>query len=270
MGLLEVNHLSVEYRRGKQVIPALRDVTFTLNEGETLAIVGESGSGKSTIALSLMGLIMPYEGSVTGGEILLDGTNLCTATAEQWRHVRGAVLSIVMQDPFTSLNPVLTIGEQIEEMIRVPSADRESLRGRVIASLRAVLFDDPQRMMRSYPHQLSGGQRQRAAIAMAIINRPRILIADEPTTALDVTTQKEVLDLLEKLRGELALTMIFITHNLALAAERAARVIIMKNGSIVETGPTHDVFRAPTADYTRQLVNAVPRLRTAAGHRDML
>lgn len=261
MALLEVNHLSVEYRRGKHIIPALRDVTFSLNEGEALAIVGESGSGKSTIALALMGLIMPYEGSVTTGEILLDGKNLCDATTQQWRQVRGAVLSIVMQDPFTSLNPVLTIGEQIVEMISTPARDAHARRERVMAALRAVMFDDTDRIVRSYPHQLSGGQRQRAAIAMAIINRPRVLIADEPTTALDVTTQKEILDLLGTLRRELALTMIFITHNLALAAERAERVIIMKNGTIVETGPTRDVFRAPAADYTRDLVNAVPRLR---------
>jgi ABC-type dipeptide/oligopeptide/nickel transport system ATPase component len=267
MNILQVKNLSVAYYRGKEVIAAVRDISFDVEEGKTLAIVGESGSGKSTVALSLMGLIFPFEGAITRGEITYNGMNVLRQSPEQWRRIRGAEIALVFQDPFSSLNPVLTVGEQIAESIRGGKADAKRMSEAALAALRETLFDDPERIYRSYPHQLSGGQRQRVAIAIAIINHPRILIADEPTTALDVTTQKDILDLLARLKQELSLTVVFITHNLAIAAMRADRVMIMKAGAIVESGPTADVFHHPKEPYTRELIEAVPRLK--AGNRSV-
>ncbi|MCX5777985.1 MAG: ABC transporter ATP-binding protein [Elusimicrobia bacterium] len=261
MSIITVHNLSVHYSRDGEIIPALRNISFEIEPGETLAIVGESGSGKSTVALSLMGLILPYEGKITGGEIIFDGRNLLVQSQEQWRSIRGKDIAIVLQDPFSSLNPVLTAGEQIAESVRHTLVAGNDIKATVLNALRETLFTDTERIYASYPHQLSGGQRQRVAIAMAIINHPRILIADEPTTALDVTTQKEVLDLLVRLKQELSLTMVFITHNLALAAMRADRVMIMREGTIVESGPTAAVFRHPHHAYTQALVAAVPRLK---------
>jgi ABC-type dipeptide/oligopeptide/nickel transport system ATPase component len=209
-----------------------------------------------------MGLILPYEGEIVGGEIIYDNRNILAQSAEKWRHIRGKEISIVFQDPFSSLNPVLTVGEQISEAVSRPKgAALKDVKAMVLDALRETLFDDPQRIFQSYPHQLSGGQRQRVAIAMAIINHPRILIADEPTTALDVTTQKEILDLLSRLKQELSLTMVLITHNLAIASMRADRVMIMQSGNIVEMGSTTDVFHHPRQTYTKELIEAVPQLR---------
>jgi ABC-type glutathione transport system ATPase component len=262
MNIVEIKNLSVEYYRGKQTIPAVRDVSFDVRQDETLAVVGESGSGKSTVALALLGLIMPYEGKITAGEIIYNGTDMLAQSEEQWRRIRGKEIAIVFQDPFSSLNPVLSIGEQISESFhRGKSLVKGALKTMVLDVLGETLFDDPERVYRSYPHQLSGGQRQRAAIAMAIINHPRVLILDEPTTALDVTTQKEILDLLARLKKELSLTILFITHNLAIAAMRSDRVMIMKNGAIVESGNTREVFHHPKQAYTKELIDAVPRLK---------
>jgi len=262
MKILEIKNLSVEYYRNKQVIPAVRDVSIDIEAGETLAIVGESGSGKSTLAMAMMGLIFSYEGRITSGQIIYKDKNLLKNSPADWQNIRGKEISIVFQDPQSSLNPVIKAGEQILEakMIHSPTESFQELKEAVASSLKDVSFDDVSRIYNSYPHQLSGGQRQRIALAMAIINRPKILIADEPTTALDVTIQKEILDLIDKLKNEFSLTVIFITHNLALAYERCSRIAVMKEGKIVEVGNRDKIFKNPENDYTKDLIYAVPKL----------
>ncbi|NTV52447.1 MAG: ABC transporter ATP-binding protein [Candidatus Firestonebacteria bacterium] len=258
MNILEINGLSVEYYRGRKVIPALKGVSLAVEKGETLAIVGESGSGKSTLALSVMGLLFPGEGKVTTGKITYGGRNLLALGAEGLRSLRGKEISIVFQDPSSSLNPVLDIREQLLEAVEahdtgLTSAEKNAL---LAAALDEVLLDGRERILSSYPHQLSGGQKQRIAIAMAIINRPKLLIADEPTTALDVTVQKEILDLLAKLKRELSLTILLITHNIPLAYERSDRIAVMHEGELVELGPREEVFRAPKHAYTAALIES--------------
>lgn len=263
MGILEIRNLSVEYYRNRKVIPAVRDVSLELKRGETLALVGESGSGKSTLALSVLGLIFPYEGKITSGEIIFEGKNLLGFSAKEWQNLRGKQISMVFQDPFSSLNPVLTAGEQIAEALwthqhRLSKNEQFTL---IKETLNETMFTDVNRIYNSYPHQLSGGQRQRIAMAMALINRPKILIADEPTTALDVTIQKEILDLLEELKKELSLSVLLITHNLALASQRSQRIAVMYAGEIVETGKSNEIFKNPTHLYTKGLIESVPKLR---------
>ncbi len=260
--LIETCDLSVVYRRGISAIPAVRGVSMSIEEGETLALVGESGCGKSTLALSMMGLIHPDEGSVTGGSIRFLNEDIGGFDTARWRSFRGKEIGMVFQDPFAALNPVIRIEEQLTEGLRahVPGTTAAQLRQKARAALSETLFTDPDRILSSYPHQLSGGQRQRVVMAMAIINRPRLLITDEPTTALDVTIQKEILDLLEKIKNELSLTVLLITHNLPLACTRAQRVAVMYAGQIVECGRTEDIFKHPRHPYTRGLIASVPRL----------
>ncbi|MHB9154996.1 MAG: ABC transporter ATP-binding protein [Endomicrobiales bacterium] len=262
MALLEIKNLSVEYYRGRDVIPAVRGVSLDVQEGETVAIVGESGSGKSTLALSVMGLILPGEGKITSGGILFGGKDLRAFSPGDWRALRGKDISLVFQDPFSSLNPVLTVGDQLTEAITAHRRGAPSKEKKAAAenALREVRFTDPARIFDSFPHQLSGGQRQRVAVAMAILHRPKLLIADEPTTALDVTIQKEVMDLLDTLRNELSLTVLLITHNLPLALERSQRIAVMYAGEIIEHGSREDIFKNPRHPYTRALINSVPRL----------
>jgi oligopeptide/dipeptide ABC transporter ATP-binding protein len=271
MELLTIRGLSVEYVRRHQVIPAVRGVSLSVNEGETVAIVGESGSGKSTLALAALGLILPQDGRITAGSIEYCGKDLAHQSPAEWRALRGKELAMVFQDPFSSLNPVLTAGEQIAETVRAhaPGLPEAVCREQVLQSLKEVMFADPARIAAAYPHQLSGGQRQRVVIAMAIVNRPRILIADEPTTALDVTIQKDILDLIDRLKKELSLTVLLITHNLPLACERSQRIAVMYAGEIVETNRTGELFRAPRHPYTRALIRSVPRL-AAGGTRFVL
>jgi ABC-type dipeptide/oligopeptide/nickel transport system ATPase component len=258
MNILEINNLSVEYYRNKAVIPALNNVTLAVEKGETLAIVGESGCGKSTLALSIMGLIFPQEGKITSGEIIYDGKNLLSLKAEELRTLRGSEISIVFQDPSSSLNPVLDIREQLIESVEAHNQDLDPPERRALLkfALGEVRLADPERILNSYPHQLSGGQKQRIAMAEAIINRPKILIADEPTTALDVTIQKEILDVLDKLKAELSLTVILITHNIPLAYERSQRIAVMNAGRIVELGLKNDVFHNPRHPYTASLIES--------------
>lgn len=262
MNILEIKKLSVEYYRNKKIIHAVKNFSLTVQKGETLAIAGESGSGKSTVALSILNLIMPYEGKITSGKILFHNHDILDYTENDLRSLRGSEISMIFQDPFSSLNPVLTAGEQIIESLSAHRYDLTKNEKEIITekTLKEVMFTDPKRIMNSYPHQLSGGQRQRIVIAAAIINRPQILIADEPTTALDVTIQKEILDLIDKLKKELNLTVILITHNLPLAYERSSRIAVMYGGELVELGDKEAVFHHPEHPYTQKLINSVPKL----------
>ncbi|MBN1621398.1 MAG: ABC transporter ATP-binding protein [Endomicrobiales bacterium] len=262
MNLLEIKNLSVEYYRNNKIIPAVRDVSLNVFQEETLAIVGESGCGKSTLAQSILGLIFPGEGRITKGEILYNSDNLLEFSEDRWQAIRGKDISIVFQDPFSSLNPVLTIREQIIETVEAHNSYLSKAQKNEIAenSLVEVMLSDQKRILDSYPHQLSGGQRQRAALAMAIVNRPQMLIADEPTTALDVTIQKEILDLLDKLKNDLSLTLILITHNLPLASQRSQRIAVMYAGEVVELGTREQIFKKPFHPYTKGLLQSIPKL----------
>jgi oligopeptide/dipeptide ABC transporter ATP-binding protein len=262
MNILNISNLSVEYRRSKKTIYALRNVFLELNKGETLSIVGESGCGKSTLAMAILGLIFKDEGRISSGEILYSGKNILNSGKSEWQNLRGNEISIIFQDPFSSLNPVLKIKEQVIEAIEAhkPGISDKDKYQLAVEALKEVMLMDHERILDSYPHQLSGGQRQRVVIAMAIINKPKILIADEPTTALDVTIQKEILELLKKLKEELSLSVILITHNIPLAAKNSDRLAVMYAGKIVEIGSTKNVLIAPLHPYTQGLFRSIPKL----------
>ncbi|MEZ5885727.1 MAG: ABC transporter ATP-binding protein [Paracoccaceae bacterium] len=263
--VLTVEGLTVSVRTEGGVRPLVRDLSFTLARGEVLAIAGESGSGKSITSLAIMGLLPPPAVRVTAGHIRLGDTDLTSLPEAAMRGVRGDRIAMIFQEPMTSLNPVMTVGAQLIEAIRThePVPRAEALR-RAIEALGAVRLSEPARRMRQYPHELSGGMRQRVMIAMALALRPEVLIADEPTTALDVTVQREVLDLLRDLQRETGTAIILITHDMGVVAEMADRVIVMKDGAMVEAAPTRDLFRRPAAPYTRALLAAVPRIGTGA------
>jgi oligopeptide transport system ATP-binding protein len=269
--VLRVSGLRVEFGSRDGAIPAVRGVDLEVRPGETLAVLGESGSGKSVTARAVMGLAGP-SATVTADDIRLDDTNLMTASPEQLRRLRGDRISMVFQDALSALNPVLTIGDQVGELFRIHRGmSRRQSRGQVRDLLAAVGIPDPARRARDYPHQFSGGMRQRIVIAMAIALEPRLLIADEPTTALDVTVQAQILDLLARLRDELDLAMVLITHDLGVVCEVADRVAVMYHGRIVETGATTDVLARPAHPYTAALLESVPQstarneLRVIAG-----
>lgn len=257
--LLKVENLSVEFKRRGEIIPAVRDVSFSLNEGEFLGLVGESGSGKTTVALAILNLISRPEGRITQGQIFFGGQDILAMEESRLRSLRGQDISMIFQDPFTSFNPVLTIGEQMEEVLEIHNGKRN--KNHILEALSKVRLPDAERIYRSYPHQLSGGQRQRAMIAMAILTHPKLLIADEPTTALDVTIQREILDLLSALRKDLKMAILFITHNFGIVANYCDRVLVMKDGAIVEEAPSEQIFRAPQHPYTQNLLRSLPRLR---------
>ena len=263
--VLTVEGLTVSVRTEGGVRPLVRDLSFTLARGEVLAIAGESGSGKSITSLAIMGLLPPPAVRITAGHIRLGDTDLTRLPEAAMRGVRGDRIAMIFQEPMTSLNPVMTVGAQLIEAIRThePVPRAEALR-RAIEALGAVRLSEPARRMRQYPHELSGGMRQRVMIAMALALRPEVLIADEPTTALDVTVQREVLDLLRDLQRETGTAIILITHDMGVVAEMADRVIVMKDGAMVEAAPTRDLFRRPAAPYTRALLAAVPRIGTGA------
>ncbi|MBA8879006.1 dipeptide ABC transporter ATP-binding protein [Phyllobacterium myrsinacearum] len=237
----------------------LNNVDFTINRGETLAVVGESGSGKSTLSLCLLGLLPKELVRFVDGEIRLNGADLIRLDEPSWRKLRGARISIIFQEPMTSLNPVMPIGKQIVEAIRVhrPMSKADAW-SEALGLLRKVKISDPEVKMNAYPGQLSGGQRQRVMIAMALSNSPDILIADEPTTALDVTIQAEIITLLQQLRDETGMALLFITHDLTLVRSIADRVLVMQNGAVVEQGPTDEVMNDPKHDYTRYLIACRP------------
>lgn len=262
--LLSVRDLTVSVKDRGVVRPLVAGLSFDLHAGETLAIAGESGSGKSITSLALIGLL-PNNVSVTQGKAILDGTDLPTLPEAQMRNWRGARVAMIFQEPMTSLNPVHTIGSQIVEAIRAhESVSLSAARATAVESLRKVRIPEPERRMKQYPHELSGGMRQRVMIAMALALRPSLLIADEPTTALDVTVQREVLDLLRDLQAETGTAIILITHDMGVVAECADRVVVMRHGRMVETALVQTMFAAPVQNYTRDLLAAVPRLGTGA------
>ena len=264
--VLRVDGLCVSVRTEGGLKPLVQDLSFTLNRGETLAIAGESGSGKSITALAIMGLLPPPAVRVTGGQVMLGPENLTALPEAGLRAIRGDRIAMIFQEPMTSLNPVMTVGAQLTEAIRAhETVSRTDAAKRAVAALNAVRLSEPVRRMRQYPHELSGGMRQRVMIAMALALRPEVLIADEPTTALDVTVQREVLDLLRDLQRDLGTAIILITHDMGVVAEMADHVIVMRHGRQVETATTVDIFARPQADYTRALLAAVPRMgqRTA-------
>ncbi len=263
--VLDVRGLTVELPARAGWVRPVNDVSFTLAPGETLGIVGESGSGKTILSLALMGL-EPH-GARRSGEAWFGGKddtrrNLLTIAPDEIRAMRGREIAMIFQEPMTALNPVMRVGAQIEEAIRVhePRASATEIRRRAIESLEKASVPDVDRRGRQYPHQLSGGLRQRVMIAMALAAGPRVLIADEPTTALDVTVQKQILELLAGLRRELGLSMLFITHDLGVVAQVADRIAVMYCGRIVETGPAMEVLRAPRHPYTEGLLRAAPKL----------
>lgn len=259
--VLTVSGLTVSVRTEAGLRPLVEDLSFTLNRGETLAIAGESGSGKSITSLAIMGLLPPPAVRVTGGTIRLGQTELTATPESQLRRIRGDRIAMIFQEPMTSLNPVLTVGTQLVEAIRAhESLSRAEARRRALDALTAVRLSQPKRRLDQYPHELSGGMRQRVMIAMALALRPEVLIADEPTTALDVTVQREVLDLLRDLQRDLGTAIILITHDMGVVAEMADRVIVMKSGKMVEEAPVAKLFHAPVQPYTRDLLAAVPRM----------
>ncbi|QMV18526.1 ATP-binding cassette domain-containing protein [Granulicella sp. 5B5] len=241
---------------------AVRDISFAIAPGETLGLVGESGSGKSATSLALMRLLPPT--ARLEGRILLDGQDLLALREEPMRRLRGSCIAMIFQEPMTALNPVMTVGRQIAEALlaHAPRTPRREVRERVLAAMHEVALPDPARRIDDYPHQFSGGQRQRIVIAMAILNKPRLLIADEPTTALDVTVQAQILALLKRLREEHNLAMLFISHDLAVVSQVADRVAVMRQGEIVEQGAMHDVLTRPQHPYTRSLLASVPTMST--------
>ena len=253
--VLAVTDLSVTFRQDGQEIPAVSNVSFSVGRGETVALVGESGSGKSVTALSTVSLL-PESATITGS-VTYDGQEMVGASPRKLRQVRGNDISFIFQEPMTSLNPLHTLEKQLAESIALHQGlTGQAARARIVELLKEVGLPDPQERLASYPHQLSGGQRQRVMIAMALANSPDLLIADEPTTALDVTIQAQILDLLAELKTSVGMSMLFITHDLTIVRRIADRVCVMQEGLIVEQGPTAEIFANPTHDYTRLLLNA--------------
>ena len=269
--LLSVQNLTTVFDVPGRPVVAVDDVSFDIHKGETLGLVGESGSGKSVTAFSIVQLLQS-PGRTTGGRILFQGRNLLSLPEKDVRKVRGAGIGLVFQEPMAALNPVMRVGHQIGEALRVHGlADKRDARTRAIDLLRAVRITDPERRVDDYPHQLSGGMRQRVMIAVALACRPPLVIADEPTTALDVTVQAQILELLREMKREFDLSLLLITHDLGVIAETADRVAVMYAGRIVETGPVRDVFRKPLHPYTQGLLASIPgegagdRLRAIEG-----
>ena len=260
MSLLKVTNLSTDIQLADSTLHAVKNVSFDLGRGETFALVGESGSGKSITALSIVRLL-PDAARITQGEVLLDGESLLACSERDMRNVRGGKISMIFQEPMTSLNPVVKIGHQIaESILRHEKMDKQAARNRCLDLLNAVGLPDPKRNINEYPHQLSGGMRQRVMIAIALASNPDVLIADEPTTALDVTIQAQVLELLAELQQELAMGMIFITHDLGVVQQISDRIAVMRHGEIVEEASGETFFTHPRHEYSKQLLNAVPTI----------
>jgi peptide/nickel transport system ATP-binding protein len=256
--VLAVEHLTAGFVVDRQFVPAVIDVSFSLRQGETLGLVGESGSGKSLTALSVLGLIQP-PGRIERGAILYKGRDLRQLSPRELQRIRGAEIALVFQEPMTALNPVFSIGSQIEETLIVHGrATRRTARAKAIELLEAVRVPDAARRLREYPHQLSGGLRQRTLIALSLACDPEVLIADEPTTALDVTIQAQILELLRDLQQRLGLALLLITHDLGVIAGMADRVAVMYAGRIVEEAPVAELFAAPKHPYTRGLLGSIP------------
>lgn len=265
--LLEIKNLNIRFPAHGHpgFLPAVRDLSFSIAAGEVLGLVGESGSGKSVTSLAMMHLLPPQ--AQIDGQIALaengETRDLVTLPQAAMRQLRGSRIAMIFQEPMTALNPVMRVGEQIAEAVMAHHAvSRKEAWQRAVEAMNDVAIPDPATRARDYPHQLSGGMRQRIMIAMAVVNRPQLLIADEPTTALDVTVQAQILDLLGELRQKFGLAMLFISHDLAVVSQVADRVAVMYAGCLVELGAKHDIFKAPSHPYTRGLLHAVPDLRT--------
>ena len=260
MSLLEVQNLRTYFATRRGEVRAVDDVSFTVEQGETLSLVGESGSGKSVTALSIMRLVAP-PGRVTGGKILFEGRDLLELSEREMRAIRGDDIAMIFQDPMTSLNPVYTVGEQIAEAIRLHrKVSKREAWNQAVEGMRDVAIPAPEVRAKTYPHEMSGGMRQRVMIAMALACDPKLLIADEPTTALDVTIQAQILDLLTELREKRNLALLLITHDLGIVAETSDRVAVMYAGKIVEGASVKELFARPRHPYTEGLLRAVPRL----------
>ena len=259
--MLSVRNLSASFHSRAGIVRAVRNVSFDVAPGETLGIVGESGSGKSVTCYSMMGLIPMPPGRIESGSAMLDGTDLLHCPEKELRSIRGKRISMIFQDPMTSLNPYLTIGEQVAEPLVIhEGAGKKEARDRALEQLALVGIPDAEQRMDAYPHQFSGGMRQRVMIAMALITRPEILIADEPTTALDVTVQKQVLDLIRKLQQDMGTSVILITHDLGVVRQYADRINVMYAGRIVESAPARELLEHPRHAYTRALMKSIPGL----------
>jgi oligopeptide transport system ATP-binding protein len=258
--LLDINHLSVSFFIKAGEVKAVNDVSYTLNKGEVIGIVGESGSGKSVSAYSIIGLI-DKPGRVIGGTITFDGKNMTDMPQEEIRMMRGKEIAMIFQDPMTSLNPVFTVGNQIRESLKLHfGMTKKQANERAIELLKLVGINEPERRLRQHPFEFSGGMRQRAMIAMALAGEPKLLIADEPTTALDVTIQAQIMELLEEIKGKVDMAIILITHDLGIVADLADKVIVMYGGRIVEEAPVKELFKNPQHPYTWGLIASLPRL----------
>ena len=265
--LLEVRDLKTYFYTAEGVAPAVDGVSFLVERGETLGIVGESGCGKSVTSLSILRLVPAPPGKIVGGQILFEGHDLLRLSNREMRKVRGNQIAMIFQEPMTSLNPVFTIGSQIMEAVLLHhQVSKKEALSRTIEVLRLVGIASPERRVKEYPHQLSGGMRQRAMIAMALSCNPKLLIADEPTTALDVTIQAQILDLIIRLKEELGMAVILVTHDLGVIAEVVQRVCVMYAGKIVEAAPVSEIFANPRHPYTQGLLRALPRVDKAGKH----
>ncbi|MGW4458096.1 ABC transporter ATP-binding protein [Streptomyces albidoflavus] len=259
--LLDVRDLQVEFHTREGVAKAVNGVSYSVDAGETLAVLGESGSGKSVTAQAIMGILDTPPGHITGGQIIFEGRDLLTLKEDRRRKVRGAEMAMIFQDALSSLNPVLTVGEQLGEMFTVHRGmSRKDAKARAVELMDRVRIPAAPERVDQYPHQFSGGMRQRIMIAMAMALEPKLIIADEPTTALDVTVQAQVMELLAELQREYNMGLILITHDLGVVADVADKIAVMYAGRIVETAPVHDIYRAPAHPYTRGLLDSIPRL----------
>lgn len=260
MNLLEVKNLEIEFSSRGTTTRAVKGIDFSVGENEAVAVVGESGSGKTVTAMSLTRLLPPPPACTVRGEINFGGKNVAALPPDELRKIRGRQIAYIFQEPSTSLNPVFTVGFQIAEAVRLHFPEEKNVRKRVVESLAEVGMREPDKRCDAYPHELSGGMQQRVMIAMALACRPRLLVADEPTTALDVTIQKQIIDLLKSVREKRKNSLLLITHNFGIISELCERVIVMFRGNIVEQGRCADVLRNPQHPYTRALINCIPRL----------
>jgi oligopeptide/dipeptide ABC transporter ATP-binding protein len=267
--ILEVKDLVVEFRTDRGNVKAVNGVNFDVIKGKTVGIVGESGSGKSVTALAIMGLIPNPPGRIANGEILFDGKSLVNIEPSAMRKIRGNKIAMIFQEPMTSLNPVFTIGNQIEEVIELhqPHLTRSQRTAKAVDMLRLVGIPSPEKRVNEYPHQLSGGMRQRVMIAIALSCEPDVLIADEPTTALDVTIQAQILELMKRLQKELGMGIILITHDLGVVAETCDSVSVMYCGQIVESADVNTLFNHPAHPYTKGLMDSIPSFDSTSGHK---
>jgi oligopeptide/dipeptide ABC transporter ATP-binding protein len=263
MPLLEIKKLKMDFGKNAEALRAIDDVSFTIGAGETVCLVGESGCGKTVTALSIAKLVPTPPANYVGGEILLNGRDTLKMSARELQKIRGGVVSYVFQDPGASLNPVFRIGNQIKESLKLHRPEKAN-DAEVIRLLKLVGIPAPESRIRNYPFEMSGGMQQRVMIAMALASEPKLLVADEPTTALDVTIQAQILDLLRDLKQRLGMAILLITHNLGIVGDMADRVAVMYAGQIVELAPARELLRRPLHPYTKALMNSVPKLRGGA------